>query len=460
MTKVFVLREFDERRVKLKGADFILKQHASAETEDRVSVDFLNLTPFLSSSDLDLAYIASSLFVSESLQRMGKIKLDRWICFLVKRIDVWNKPGIKYLLQDILSFMIKSRPMIRFKGAPKKRELHKSKQILKNADSVTLFSGGIDSLSGILNVHTTYGPTVGVFVSHANLSNRVGKIANDFLRGYGIQTCRVDVQRQKRVLQQLRGFLYLSFGVILARILETNKIFISESGPIMYQPPLAPTDEVTLTTHPTLIKLSKELFRKIYDIEFEFYEPFEDLTKAEVTAICPKKEAIPFTNSCISTSFAYSEFSHCGKCYGCLVRRLSCLVAGVTDAKYGRDVLVQEIGERKQGGWPGKWVNYSDLDDLYVLLRFVRDILEDHLPDFTAFKIKEFKKEELFRRFALDILAGLFILYDQIKVGRNSYVKDFYERCKRDEVISKEVLKDRINEVREGRYKPNFSFKL
>lgn len=460
MTRIFVLREFDEQRVKLRGVDFVLRKSARKELEDRISVDFHNLKPFVSALDMDLAYVASSLFLAEGLQRMGKVDLDQWICFLLTSIEKWNRPGVKYLIQDILSFMIKSRPAIRCQKAPRKRLRIREVSKPKNVESVTLFSGGIDSLSGILNVHTNQGPTAGVFVSHAKLSSRVENIAENFLGRHGIQIYRVDVQRQKPVLQQLRGFLYLSIGAIVSKILGTKKIFISETGPVMYQPVFVPTDEVTLTTHPTLIELTKELLKEIYGIRFEFYEPFEDLTKAEVIALCPEKEAIPFTNSCISTRFAYSNFSHCGICYGCLVRRLSSLVAGVVDANYGRDILVQEIGERKNGGWPGERIKVSNLGDLSILLRFARDVLEDKLDDFVIFKIKEFRKEKLFRRFALDVFAGIFILYTQKKVGRNSHVQNFFQECKKDGVVSKDILENRINEVREQKYKPNFTFKL
>ncbi|MEM2373447.1 MAG: hypothetical protein QXI11_03300 [Thermoproteota archaeon] len=403
MTKVFVLREFDKQKVNPAGANFILRRHARTEREDRVSVDLLNLKTLADPVDLDLAYIASSLFLCEILQRTVKIRLNEWICFLVSEIDVWNKSHVKYLLQDILSFMIGRRPSIRFKEASGKNKFDITTRTpeSKGVKSVTLFSGGIDSLSGILNVQATYGSTAGVFVSHVNLGRVVDKLMNDFLQKYAIQSYRVNVQSQKAVLQQLRGFLYLSFGAISAKLLKTNKVFISEIGPIMYQPPFVPTDEVTLTTHPSLVKMSKELFREVYGVNFEFYEPFENLTKAEVIASCPEKEAIRFTNSCISTRFLYSDYSHCGRCYGCLVRRISCLVAGVKDAKYGIDILVRGIGERKKGGWRGRGyeIRESDFKDLYVLLRFARDILENKLPDFTASKIIEFKKEELKIRF-------------------------------------------------------------
>ena len=448
MTKIRVTGRFQRKGLKY------------GTREESVKAEFLSLNPFVSDLDLDLADVVSSLFLCENLKNEEELTLDDWIRFSVNRVNVWNRSEVKLLIQNILSFMVKARPSIRFKAAQRRRRPRK-REAPERKESVTLFSGGIDSLSGILNVQTRHGPTSGVFVNHSNISSIVQNLEENVCDRYGINLFQIDIQRSRAAgIQQLRGFVYLAFGAIVARILETNKIFISESGPVMYQPLFIPTDLVTLTTHPTLILLSKQFFRELYDIEFHFYEPFEDITKAEVVSLCPEQDAIQSTNSCVSTRFAYSGYSHCGMCYGCLVRRVSCLVAGVGDAEYGRDVLVQDVNERSRGGWPGKWIRSSNLTDLMLLLRFARDVLEDKLADYTIFKIKEFDKEELFQRFALDVISGVYILYDKDKIGRNSYVKNFFEECMQDRVVSKDILENRITEVRERKYKPDFGYML
>lgn len=447
MTKIRIAGRF-----KRKGLQYLTK-------EESVKAKFLSLNPFVSNLDLDLADVAASLFLCEGLKNRGELTLDDWIRFSVNRFDAWNRSEVKLLIQDILSFMVKARPSIRFKAAQRERRPRK-REAPERKESVTLFSGGVDSLSGILNVQTGYGSTSGVFVNHGNISSIVENLQETTLGGHGINVFQVDIQRSRAAgIQQLRGFVYLVYGAIVARILETTKIFISESGPVMYQPLFIPTDLVTLTTHPTLILLSKELLRELYNIKFQFYEPFEDLTKAEVVSLCPEPDVIRSTNSCVTTRFAYSSYSHCGTCYGCLVRRLSCLVAGVMDAKYGRDVLVQDVNERSRGGWRGR-ISSSSLADLMLLLRFARDVLEDELADYTASKIRQFNKEELFQRFALDIISGVYILYDKEKVGRNTYVKHFLEECMRHKVVSRDMLENRVAEVREKKYKPNFDYKL
>lgn len=453
MTRIAVLGELDSK----VRADLILKKDAVRTNEERISVDFGRIAPIVSPLDLDLAYIAASLFACENLQRNGKIQLNEWIRFVVREKTAWDTDNVKSLLQAIISFTLNEQPSIYFKGYKTKHKTQK-KSGVPNVNFVCLFSGGTDSLCGIMNTLNMSKSVAGIFVSHDRLRRIVDGLMKNYLEPRGIVPYIVTIQRTGKELQQLRGFLYLSFGVILAKLSDTTNVVISETGPTMYLPEILPLDEVTLTTHPTLIKLSKLLFKELYGKNFKFYEPYENLTKAEALALCPVKEAIARTNSCITTRFANSSVPHCGKCFGCLVRRISALVAGVPDTQYAWDVLVKDIGEKVIGRQRNARIKQSNFHDLYAILRFARDILEDNLPDHTNFKIKQYGKDALFKRFALDVFSALFILYDKQRSGRNTFVKKFYRECKKDNIISKELLENRVAEVRGGKYRANFDY--
>ena len=188
----------------------------------------------------------------------------------------------------------------------------------------------------------------------------------------------------------------------------------------MFLPQITALDEVTLTTHPTLIAITKDLVREVYGVSFNFHEPFANLTKSEVIALCDAKDAIPNTNSCITTRFAYQHYSHCGTCYGCLVRRISCVVAGARDALCAKDVLVKDIGSPVMGGWRGAAISPSNLLELQSLLRFARDVLEDKLDEISQFKIDSFSKRELYGWFALDVMSAVYLLYEKVPDGQNA----------------------------------------
>jgi len=458
MTDICITREFDEK----PASNFYLRKNLSGEAnEARVSVDFGPMDGYASSLELDLGYIASGLFACEGLLRGGRAKLDGSVTVLVENESLRSK-NVKAQLEDMVSFLLKVRPQVRMLGVKRKIPRPSEKHVERKYGCCSLFSGGIDSLSGITHAHKKMGPTAGVFVSHdSTMAKRVDFVKTNFLNARKIPVRQVTIQRGHSGLQQLRGLVYLVFGAMTAHLHNTSKVVISETGQTMYLPQFSALDEVTLTTHPMLIKMVKSLLREAYGLDFEFYEPFGDLTKAEVVSLCEVRDAIPKTNSCISTQFAnHPVAQQCGYCYGCIVRRLSCIVAGVRDAQYAKDVLVSDVGDMAAAAWRGKAIQTSNLSDLQIIARFARDIVEDKLDEVSRFKIESFSKQDVYRRFALDILSSLYLLYDKTMVGRNSWARSFYRECKKDRIITAEVAENRIAEVRAQKFQPDFSFKI
>jgi uncharacterized protein YlaI len=227
----------------------------------------------------------------------------------------------------------------------------------------------------------------------------------------------------------------------------------------MYQPQYLPIDQVTLTTNPLLLELTKRLVDRVLSTKLKVYQPFENMTKAEAMAICPEKSLLNETNSCITSRFADTQFSHCGRCLGCVIRRLSALVAEVEDAPrsaYAWDVALMDVGEKILAPRPPKQstIREGDMDNLLVLLRFARGMLTGKLPACTRSTIDDYGKDELFMRFAEDILAAVHILSKQT---RNKYIKKFYREAIKDRITTPTQLEERISQVREGKFQPNFS---
>ncbi len=455
MSNICVARDSDIK----SGYDFFLRTYSSGkQNESRVSVSFPDMDPYISSTDLDLCFVAAGLFEYESLLRREVLRGDGSITFVTHDSTGFDSDGVSSALEDLLSFTIKTRP--RVKMIEMKSDARASVKKFKKKNSCTLFSGGVDSLSGITRTNQSLGPTFGMFVSHDRMLSRVNAIEQTYLKPQGLHIHKALIQRPHTGLQQLRGFVYLVFGAIAARAHQTENVVITETGQTMYQPELTALDEVTVTTHPTLMRITKKLLREICGKDFLFYEPFENLTKAEVVSLCQNKPGIPSTNSCRTTRWANSPISHCGDCFGCLIRKVACIVAGVKDASYAKDVLMMDLGESVEGRRPNETLKKDDLVGLQTLLRFARDDLEDKLDDVAAFKIRSFGKEELYNRAALDIFAALHLLYGRDGSGRNKWVRGFYEECKQDGVVKSETIENRIAEVRSQKYGPNFAYKL
>jgi hypothetical protein len=158
----------------------------------------------------------------------------------------------------------------------------------------------------------------------------------------------------------------------------------------MYQPKFGPLDRVTMTTHPYVVALSKRVIETLLDREVEILLPFEDLTKAEVMALAPRRRGLAGTYSCVTQRFDRPD----GTCYGCVIRRLAALAAGVRDTRYYKDPLLDAKAAR---------------GNLLALLRFCLDYLADPgtMEEHEVGEIEAYHKQDLFRRFALDNFAGI-----------------------------------------------------
>jgi len=293
-------------------------------------------------------------------------------------------------------------------------------------EGIILFSGGVDSYAGIKVSENKYNNLLGLFVAH-NDQPRIIKI---------VEQIKKEIKTEIRTLyapgmgatgySQFRGFLYILAGGVFLSLCKTDKILITECGPTMYQPMFSPFDSITYTTHPYIMKAAKEILEILLGYKIKLIVPFENLTKAEIISNSGIKD-FSNTHSCISQRFG----DHDGTCFGCVIKRLACVVVNVKDVDYNKDVFKENENQ----------------DNLMNLLSFCYDMIKNYnkMHYFQIDKIEEFDKHDLFKRYALDNLAGLML---EIK-NSNPLYKKFR--------IEGKILKQRISDVRDNILKPNFN---
>jgi len=157
-----------------------------------------------------------------------------------------------------------------------------------------LFSNGLDSLTGILNAKQQFDSMDAAFISHSdqkNLRPLVSKLSNSLLRKNGIQVKVIDAPEHGSYTRVSRGVLY----ILDALLLGNRNLIVSEVGPTMYQPRFTLLDSISLTTHPRIMQLTKEIAEDILSTKIRIMKPHENLTKAEVAAQCPSKKTIKMT---------------------------------------------------------------------------------------------------------------------------------------------------------------------
>jgi len=384
---------------------------------------------------IDLKSIASSVFLIEDEINKGK-RIREVSIPLYGNYSSNLSDAIERLIEFLFSKSIKMT-------FEKNTQLHLGDFSDTFSDGFTcLFSGGLDSYSGILNSSKNYGPILGAFTRHADqkhLSRLIDRLQNSVLGKHGIDTKTIDTVENKNYTRITRGVLY----VLNSLLLKNRNIIISEVGPTMYQPRLTLLDDISFTTHPKVVEFSKKVAEEILGTNIKIIKPNENLTKAEVVAASPEKDHIKLTCSCRTSRFCNSIRPNGDTCYGCLIRRLAMLVAGVDDSKYRSDILVSKENERKQ------------YNNILHLLQFSLDFLGDfeNMPDYTTDIVKRYKKREVFERFSLDTFAGLLVLKKEGKLLDKSFLKFLESAIK---IVSNEKLEDRIEAVRNEVFKPDF----
>jgi 7-cyano-7-deazaguanine synthase in queuosine biosynthesis len=374
----------------------------------------------------DILRVAFELFEAEKrLKKSGSINgitipISRQT---FRRIDVSK---LKEVLEELFLLILLEDVDIEIKEIDDIKRRVRKKAVFPQKEAIILFSAGVDSYSGIKVAERKYKDLLGLFVAH-NDQARIIKI---------VEQIKPLIDTEIRTLyapgmsllgySQLRGFVYILSGGIYANLCKANKILVTECGPTMYQPLFSPYDSITYTSHPYVLKAAKDVLDIFLEAKPKIIIPFEDLTKAEVISNSGIED-FSVTHSCISQRFG----DHEGTCFGCVIKKLACIVSGVKDVSYNKDMFEEDANQ----------------DNLLNALAFSADLLNgyDKMPAFETEKIDEFQKHDLFQRYALDNLAGLMLGADKRDPLFRKYIG------------KKEVLQNRISQVRENQKKPDFS---
>ena len=388
----------------------------------------------------DMLSIACRVFNTESAIKKGK-KVEKLTIPISSRTDTSRDiEKIAQLIHDLFLYVLIEDIDIEFDIQNLQRFKRGRLPQMSTCNTICLFSGGVDSLSALLTTKKRFEDVHAVSVLHGDqgrLSNIVDSLINDISKVEDIRFHKLYAPPMGSTgYSQLRGLLYALFGAIYVSFLNAENLVIGECGPTMYQPRFSPYDTVTMTTHPYVMETAKNIIEILLKRDINVITPYENMTKAEVIHASPYKEFYPKSHSCITSRFGNNE----GTCYGCIVRRLGFLVAGIEDCKYTRD----PIGNANHNA-----------DNLASLLRFNYDILFDrtNMPFYSIQTIESFKKQDLFYRFSLDNFAAIHIYKKQ--VGRlNPYIETLYNET--FERIGEEKLMKRVEKVKRGTFKPNF----
>lgn len=246
---------------------------------------------------------------------------------------------------------------------PQRRRARATTVPIGSFDTVCLFSGGLDSLAGAVDLlEAGHKP---VFVGHhenGKPSRLQGDLFDEVEQVYGAVNCslrRIYLAPRSKTAKQARpfpgarerttrsrSFLFLSAAAALADAIGTGtRIVMPENGFIGINVPLTPARSGSLstrTTHPQYVAHISTLFAKL-GLDHPIENPYRLMTKGEILAASSSPSLLErLTPKSVSCSHpeagrwrggkAAQRQGNCGACYPCLIRAASLNHVGWNDA--------------------------------------------------------------------------------------------------------------------------------
>ena len=298
----------------------------------------------------------------------------------VRDYGFWSTSEVKACLTRALNFL--SDDQYFFEFLPIKADsqeqfqlgmVDKNKWPFSGTDSVVMFSGGLDSLAGAVEM-ASRGENI-VLVSHRSVSHMNSRQKKLVKKLNGIFPSRVihipvwvykEDRFNREYTQRTRSFLYSTIALMVANAFNSRAIRFFENGVVSLNLPIA--DEVlrargSRTTHPRSLDLLSQFHRLVIERDIEIENPFINKTKMEVIEVIAKAgaaELIPSTCSCSHGFFKSKDQQHCGTCSQCIDRRIAIIAAGQEEndpwTDYVSDVFT---GKRKEGQEMNMAVNFA-----------------------------------------------------------------------------------------------------
>lgn len=326
---------------------------------------------------LDLLELAAYVFAADRVAYRGAkdaVEYHAWsrsMFFVVKVRDAefWNQPKVKDKLSKAIRFMTGDFEYT-FDFLPghttpptslfDKEEFATAHQ---GPASVTLFSGGLDSLAGALERLETTNEDV-FLISHRSgqpsTKRTQASLAQALCRNYPGRVhpysfdCGMATERGAEETQRTRAFLFGSIAFAVAHRLGLDSFYAYENGVtslnfIRRQELMSA--RASRTTHPKTHALMADFLSEIHNGLIKVVNPFWAKTKADVFTLLDKMKGRDLISSAVSCSKTFQRLpgnaTHCGGCFQCVDRRIAAYAAGLDAIDdtgiYSSDIFRQRI---------------------------------------------------------------------------------------------------------------------
>ncbi|MEO1787802.1 MAG: hypothetical protein AAFR41_12365, partial [Pseudomonadota bacterium] len=255
---------------------------------------------------IDLIEIAAFVYAADAHMRRGPITEPKqgaaWRRTLEFRIGVrdvtfWRRSALRDALADLLGFLSEDEYHFEFVHvaglAPHHGQFELQPRAGNDLDRVVMFSGGLDSLSGVADMLGTGLRLVLVSLETSPMAGKAQRVLSGGLtRRFGesvVQPFQIALNLRDRFAKERshrsRAFLFAAVGAVVARVLGQERLDFFENGVLSLNLPIAPAvvgARATRTTHPRTLKGFSALFGEVFETQFIVQNPWFELTKTDV----------------------------------------------------------------------------------------------------------------------------------------------------------------------------------
>lgn len=329
---------------------------------------------------LDLVEIASYVYAADRLHKRGsqrQVEYSGWgrrFRFVIKVTDhlFWSDPTIIQELSCLLEFLSGDEAYT-FEFQPGFHrhptnifDCQDHRELIESPEGdVALFSGGIDSTAGVLDLLSASERNV-FLVSHKSGSSAISRTQTQLVEAMGrrfpnrihhiqFESGLSDLNRAPEETQRARFFLYASIGIAVSQACSNGRLLIYENG-ITSMHLRKRQDQLnsrsTRTTHPVTINRLENLFTKILGGPIGLETPFAWMTKTDVVRRLAERDGSDLFSSTVSCgrTIKKGNETHCGSCSQCIDRRVAAYAAGLheqdDEGLYSFDFTRSPIGEQ------------------------------------------------------------------------------------------------------------------
>lgn len=344
----------------------------------RVAVDFVSLA---------LAVTAADTFVLRS-EAANSWNRDITLVVPLAAPQIWEpvradlERALRFLSGDDWHFVFQpdgESPPATFEVRARQRGID-----LTRVDCVCLFSGGLDSAIGALDLVS--GGHRPLLVSHAYRGDAAYQEQVAGLLGQDLQRFAANAWPRRNPITETtmrtRSFNFIAFAVLAAQVRSSLRsgvvtdVVVPENGLIALNAPLTPRRIGALstrTTHPHYLGAIQSIMDRV-GLPVRITNPFETVTKGEmVHRYRDRPKMAEFAAATVSCGVWHRKNQQCGRCVPCLIRRASLYAGSVDDGtSYETPDLHQVLS------------NEELRDDLVGMLTAVRRLKTNNLERWVS----------------------------------------------------------------------------